>query len=146
VRLFASRSGPALCSLAPLVPMPLRKVALYQVYAHPSRARRGTIECYSRALLRRPVIESVLRVLRCWNADFGRLAVDIANIRCPVLLVWGEKDYVVPVRTALELQQHLKCAQLSIIPDCGHLPYEELPKEFNQRVLKWLLLPAQELC
>ncbi len=146
VRVYASALGPFLGAVARAVPRPLRWLSLYTVYAHPHRARPGTVEGYANAMLRKPSIDYLLRVLHCWKNDFARLADLLTGVSCPVLLVWGTKDRVVPLRTAAPLQAHLACAELSTFPDCGHLPYEELPDEFNTRVREWLLRPLQELC
>jgi pimeloyl-ACP methyl ester carboxylesterase len=50
-------------------------------------------------------------------------------------LIWGDKDPVVPLATAKELMRELPSATLSVINSAGHLPYEELPQEFNKTLL-----------
>jgi pimeloyl-ACP methyl ester carboxylesterase len=50
----------------------------------------------------------------------------------PTLLVWGERDRVLPVSQARPALARLHKGVLEIIPDCGHLPHVEWPDRFVQ--------------
>jgi pimeloyl-ACP methyl ester carboxylesterase len=52
-------------------------------------------------------------------------------IACPTLLVWGEKDRVVPLRDSFRLQSGIDDSQLVVFPDAGHVPMIEFPQRFN---------------
>ena len=58
--------------------------------------------------------------------------------RPPILLIWGEKDKLIPLFLAKKLVKLHPWLKLSVINDAGHCPHDELPKHFNQIVLKWL--------
>ncbi len=75
---------------------------------------------------------AVLRTLRRWDAE--RIEREAANIRQPVLLVWGEHDLDVPLRNGLRLRTLLPTSRLVVFRDCGHLPQEEYPREFTKVV------------
>ncbi len=51
------------------------------------------------------------------------------RIIAPSLIVWGQQDQVLDVSGAHILQQALKGAQLIVMPDVGHLPMLEKPKQ-----------------
>ncbi|KKW90377.1 hypothetical protein YP76_20510 [Sphingobium chungbukense] len=56
---------------------------------------------------------------------------ELAGIRCPVLLVRGEKDDFVPPYCVDEMHRLLTNSSIARLPDCGHLPYLEDPAAFN---------------
>jgi pimeloyl-ACP methyl ester carboxylesterase len=51
----------------------------------------------------------------------------LASIQAPVLLMWGEKDAVIPATNAADYQKALKQSTLVTFPDVGHIPQEEAP-------------------
>lgn len=59
------------------------------------------------------------------------------EISCPVLLVWGERDYF-PVRYAEQAAREMATAQLEILPNTAHLSYLEDPAAFNRALGAWL--------
>jgi pimeloyl-ACP methyl ester carboxylesterase len=59
----------------------------------------------------------------------------------PVLLIWGEKDELVPLHVAKDLNAHIgKNAKLEIIPDAAHLPNLENKKIVNNVIVDFLLM------
>ena len=44
-----------------------------------------------------------------------------------MLLVWGEKDAMIPVANAQDYLRALGNARLVTFPDLGHVPHEEAP-------------------
>jgi pimeloyl-ACP methyl ester carboxylesterase len=50
-----------------------------------------------------------------------------AKVRCPVLLVMGERDLMAPPRNAQRLVEILKTAEVVVIPGCGHSLMVEAP-------------------
>lgn len=63
---------------------------------------------------------------------------ELAGIRCPTLLVWGEKDYTVPVSLAWDAVALFPHAQLTVLEACGHLPQIECPETFVRTVERFL--------
>ena len=51
---------------------------------------------------------------------------DLASIRVPALLVWGEQDRLTPTWVAEEWQRALPGSRLVLLP-CGHVPMWEVP-------------------
>lgn len=63
-------------------------------------------------------------------ADGRQIAVEAANlaeITQPVLIVWGQRDRVIPVDHAYGAVTALPDAQLAILPTAGHVPQIEAP-------------------
>lgn len=61
------------------------------------------------------------------------------RITAPVLLVWGEKDAMIPFANAQDFQRHLADVRLVSFPDLGHLPHEEAPERSLPPVRAFLL-------
>jgi pimeloyl-ACP methyl ester carboxylesterase len=64
----------------------------------------------------------------------------LARIRVPVLLLWGNRDAMVPVSNAQDYLRALPDARLVVLPGIGHVPMEETPAEVA-RVLREFLTP-----
>jgi pimeloyl-ACP methyl ester carboxylesterase len=64
---------------------------------------------------------------------WGRLG----EIVCPVLLIWGERDYF-PVRYARQAASEMNAARLEVLANTAHLSYLEDPAGFNRVLSAWL--------
>jgi pimeloyl-ACP methyl ester carboxylesterase len=62
------------------------------------------------------------------------LAVRLADIQPPVLVVTGDDDRIVPTENSLRLAKDIPGAQLVVFKNCGHVPQEECPQDFLQAV------------
>jgi pimeloyl-ACP methyl ester carboxylesterase len=62
----------------------------------------------------------------------------LGNLTVPVLIISGNDDQLIPVENSVRLANEIPHAQLVIIPDCGHVPQEECPKEFISAVEDFL--------
>jgi 4,5:9,10-diseco-3-hydroxy-5,9,17-trioxoandrosta-1(10),2-diene-4-oate hydrolase len=58
----------------------------------------------------------------------------LSEIECPVLVVWGEKDRLVPVRDAYVFGELIPNARVVVWPDTGHVAMLERPAAFNALV------------
>lgn len=70
-----------------------------------------------------------------------RFSIDIrpGEVRAPTLIVWGERDIVLPPVFAEQFRQQLfPHADIAIIPDSGHCPFDETPEEFCDILLMWV--------
>uniref|UniRef100_A0A2N9EI23 AB hydrolase-1 domain-containing protein n=1 Tax=Fagus sylvatica TaxID=28930 RepID=A0A2N9EI23_FAGSY len=66
------------------------------------------------------------------------LAKRLHEISCPVLIVTGDSDRIVPSWNAQRLAQAIPGSYLEVIKHCGHLPHEEKVEEFTSVVEKFL--------
>lgn len=51
----------------------------------------------------------------------------LSKLTVPTLVLWGERDRIVPVRHAQAAVARLVQGRLEVLPDCGHLPQVEQP-------------------
>jgi len=51
------------------------------------------------------------------------------SIDVPVLLIWGEKDKIVPLEVGRNLAGNIPNSKLVVVPNCGHVPQEECPSQ-----------------
>jgi pimeloyl-ACP methyl ester carboxylesterase len=58
----------------------------------------------------------------------------LSEIQCPVLVVWGEKDRLVPVRDAYVFGELIPDARVVVWPETGHVAMLERPDAFNALV------------
>ncbi len=103
------------------------------------RIRPGTLEGYSAPFSIPGAFEYGLSVLRSWNCDLRELESMLPRIvQIPTLLLWGSEDRAVDPASAPILRQHFHDCRLVILDGVGHLPYEEVPDEFNRAVSEYL--------
>jgi pimeloyl-ACP methyl ester carboxylesterase len=53
----------------------------------------------------------------------------LRQIQVPVLLVWGEKDGMIPVGNAADYARELPHSKVVTLPGLGHVPHEEAPAQ-----------------
>jgi pimeloyl-ACP methyl ester carboxylesterase len=63
---------------------------------------------------------------------------DVSTIDAPTLIVWGERDNLVPVRLATEWHKAIPGSRLEIIPRARHVPMVEAPSAFAEVLLDFL--------
>ena len=52
---------------------------------------------------------------------------ELAKVRCPSVLVWGERDRLIPEGCKAFYLERLKGVRYEPVPDCGHCPQLECP-------------------
>ncbi len=62
----------------------------------------------------------------------------LSQIAHPALIIWGEKDRILPVKHGRKGYEKLPNAQLRIIPDAGHTPFIDQPEEFKDIIVHFL--------
>jgi pimeloyl-ACP methyl ester carboxylesterase len=67
----------------------------------------------------------------------------LAAIKVPVMIMWGEEDKLIPVSSARWFAEAIPGSTLVIYPKVGHIPMEEVPDRSAADVKAWLeALPA----
>jgi pimeloyl-ACP methyl ester carboxylesterase len=82
-----------------------------------------------------------------WSRAFWELFLETHHLRLenrlktmslPSLVITGEHDLTVKTEESIRLAHELPCAELVVVPDCGHLPHEEQPEAFLAAVRNFL--------
>ena len=63
----------------------------------------------------------------------------LAGIEAPTLLVWGERDAMIPFSNAQDYLAALPDARLISFPDLGHVPHEEAPMRTIEAIRSFLV-------
>ena len=124
------------------LPAPLQEIALGRMYGDPNRVLPGTLGNYMSSLRVEGTATHVMNILESWFADMKDVEASLDKLaNKPMLLLWGDKDRAVSMESAYNLKKRLRKAELVIMHGAGHLPYEELPSEFNRDLAAWLQRP-----
>lgn len=67
-----------------------------------------------------------------------RLYERLDEVRCPVLVLSGEDDGIVPVEESRRLSRELPRAEFALIADAGHVPHEEQPQATLDEIERFL--------
>lgn len=62
----------------------------------------------------------------------------LKEIKCPVLIMHGEKDSLVPVSVAEKFNEHIAKSEIYVVRKAGHMPMIEKPKETAKKVDNFL--------
>ena len=122
--------------------LPIQVVAAYVAYLLSPRI--GSLPLFYQhfmGLLRQPneketILESSRQILPENVAELVR-AYDQIDI--PALIVWGEKDRLMPVSLGNRLQSDLPRAELALIPNSGHNPHQDNPAMVFDKIRPFLL-------
>jgi pimeloyl-ACP methyl ester carboxylesterase len=98
---------------------------LAAAYGHPKALTDATLARYRDMMLApgvRPAILARLSQVRLEDP-----APRLAAIEAPTLLLWGEKDAMIPIANAADYLRDLPHATLVRLPGLGHVPFEEDP-------------------
>ena len=62
----------------------------------------------------------------------------LPEVRVPTLIVWGEKDSIIPTRDADEFERLIEDSRKVVMKDSGHIPMAERPQAFNDVLVDFL--------
>jgi pimeloyl-ACP methyl ester carboxylesterase len=78
----------------------------------------------------------------CIGSYTGRLLEESKALGCPLWMVWGEHDGLVPVCDARAFADEHPAAAVHVLDRCGHYPQIELPRRFNRLLEDWIRATA----
>ncbi len=62
----------------------------------------------------------------------------LPNIKCPTLILVGEKDTLTPVSASQSMKDKIPNAQMFVIPHAGHMSNMEHPTQFNKHLVEFI--------
>lgn len=108
-----------------VLPKALLRPSIAAAYGNADALSEETLERYHALLLAPGNRDALIARLR------QTILVDpepiLRQIQCPVLLLWGEKDGMIPVGNAADYRRVLPDSRLVTFADLGHVPHEEAP-------------------
>jgi pimeloyl-ACP methyl ester carboxylesterase len=132
-RAFATRPGAwAFRKGAPALAL-LNWYFIGRMFGSRRRIPPDTVRGYTGPLRTPGTIEHGLGIVKSWRTDMRAIKEALPRIaHIPTLLIWGSRDRIVFPSSAESLRRHFARAELVIFDGVGHLPYEEVPDQFNQ--------------
>jgi len=122
-----------------VLPKSLLRASLKPAYGDPSALTDQTVNRYYDLMLAPGVRQALLTRMK------DTVLVDprplLQRIKAPVLLLWGERDGMIPFSNAQAYLQNLPNARLVALPRLGHVPQEEAPQTSVAPVLAFLSQP-----
>ena len=131
IHFYRTGLGRRFASRLTTVPASVQSLALGRMYGDARRVRNGSLEGYIASLRVPGTVPYVLSILDRWELDMAALQAALPAVRnVPALLLWGNRDRVVSLRSGERLIEYFDRAALVVIPGAGHLPHEEVPVAF----------------
>ena len=119
------------CAARPFVAWGLR----HRLYARGARVTADVIDDSWLPIrisgTRRAALQAIRSDPHAYRGLLDRLSV-------PTLVVWGERDRLLPVREAERVRARIPGAQLRVIADAGHMPQRERPEAFAAAVREFV--------
>lgn len=106
----------------------IARYGLKQNFADPARIPPELLDLYTREARRPGAIAAFKSQERqLIFPDVERWIRGYGGIRCPVLILWAEKDSLLPPGDGQRLAAAIPGARLITIPNCGHSPQLDAP-------------------
>jgi len=124
---FKLSSNPLTASLLKnFLPKSLVAKSVKNVYGNPDLVSDELVQRYYELTLREGNRKALKQ--RFVQTLPGPLADNIPNISVPTLLIWGEKDLLIPTKFGERFNREIKNSELVVFKELGHVPHEEDPK------------------
>src|SRR5580700_247813 len=115
-----------------------------RMFGDPRRIPPDSLEGYRQLMSIPGYCDYALSVVRSWNRDLEELESALPCIEnIPTLLTWGTKDTAVDPASAAQLEKYFRDCRLVMFEGVGHLPYEEVPDEFNRALTEFLVAKSR---
>ena len=110
-----------------VLPKSMVRSSLAQAYGDPALLTDATVNRYYDLMLA-PGSRSAL-IARMEQTVLHDPVPSLRQIQVPVLLIWGERDAMIPVSNAADYVRALPQSKVVTFPGLGHVPHEELPAQ-----------------
>ena len=111
-----------------------RKVAFRDVMTRGHLMPAGEAVQMARSSIRCSVVDDVFATMR----DGSARVVDLERISCPTLVLWGEKDKILPrERHAAHFREGIPGVEYHVMPGLGHTPMWDDAAQIAERIAGW---------
>jgi pimeloyl-ACP methyl ester carboxylesterase len=118
------------------LPRSLVESSVKNVYGDPSLVSDELIDRYFDLTTRKGNRQALAE--RFKQTQPGQMAERISEIQVPTLILWGQKDRLIPPSLAERFHQDIDNSQVHIFPALGHVPQEENPQQTVEVLLTFL--------
>ena len=132
----ASEVSISLKAMKYVLPKPLLKMSLAPAYGNPAVMTPELVTRYYEMMLA-PSVRAAM-VARLEQSVLEDPVPILARITAPTLLVWGDRDAMIPITNARDDLKAIPGARLETFPGVGHLPQEEAPEPSGKAILAFL--------
>jgi pimeloyl-ACP methyl ester carboxylesterase len=108
-----------------VLPRSLLRMNLAAAYGDPQRLSDATVERY-RDLMLAPGVRGAI-LARMEQVVLRDPVPILRTIKAPTLLLWGERDGMIPFSNAADYAKNIPHLTLVSFPKLGHVPFEEAP-------------------
>jgi len=109
----------------------VRSLCFYQAVAHPERLSPEHARLLIERIWRCEVYDDLLQAMLTEPPP-----EPMQVLPCPIQLIWGDKDRVLPLELySPRWRRVLPKAGWEVMPDVGHLPMFDAPRELAERIL-----------
>ena len=119
-----------------ITPRFMAKASVENVYADKSKVTKTLVDRYFELTLRKGNRQALVDRMTAVY-DTSRLP-QLRNIQQRTLVLWGEQDMLIPLSNAERFHADLPNDTLIVLPNSGHVPMEESPKESLSALLAFL--------
>ena len=108
-----------------LLPRQVVAASVRSVYGDPAKVSPELIDRYFELTLRAGNRKALSQRLE--QMQFGNHVDRIKQLRLPTLILWGERDRLIPPVNGQAFARDIAGSQLHTLPGLGHVPHEEDP-------------------
>jgi pimeloyl-ACP methyl ester carboxylesterase len=131
-RLYLTYVEPQLPSLV--------KMFFKRLFGDPSRVPADSLAGYQAGWEPEGSLRHLWMIVRSWMTDLGLIESLLPLVKSvPALLLWGDRDVAVEPASAEEVHRRWDNSEVAMMHGVGHMPYEEVPEEFNRIALDFLM-------
>ena len=123
--------------MSQLLPRPMIKASVRNVYADPSKVTPELVDRYYELTLRAGNRDGLTRRIQLRETDALSAGL-VKTIRQPTLILWGAQDRLIPEPSGQRFHQDIAGSQYVVFEGLGHVPQEEDPQRSVAEVLKFL--------
>ncbi len=128
--------GLSLKAMKYVLPKSLLKTSLAPAYANPEVMTPELLTRYYEMMIA-PDVRSAM-IARLEQSVLQDPVPILSRITAPTLLVWGDRDAMIPIANADDYLKAIPGARLARFPGVGHLPQEEAAHPSGQAILQFL--------
>ncbi len=118
-----------------ITPKSLVRKSLEGIYFDKTRVTDAQVERFHDVAISEGNRKAALTIFK---KGFEHEPEKINSITTPTLIIWGEKDGVIPVDNGYLFEKNIKGSKLEVLKNVGHVPMEEAPKKVADLIASFI--------